>query len=80
METTIVKYVARDKDGSLHVFDKKPTRGDCYWFLYEPDSCKRIDENLFPELNWEDRYVLSVKIKADGEFEPIKKVFLREFE
>lgn len=46
-------WIARDKDGWLHLFSSKPERvrthfGDCYTDKWE------IDERQFPEITWEN--------------------------
>lgn len=61
-------WLARDKDGELWYFDKKPTRHECgYWMEPTPSTkCKRITTTLFLscELKWEDEPIeveISVK-------------------
>ena len=46
-------WIARDKDGGLHLFSSKPERirthfGDFYTDKWE------IDENLYPEVTWKN--------------------------
>lgn len=51
-------WVARDKDGNLHVFEVKPKRSidDCRW--WDRDCmCSAIDKNAFRDLKWEDEPV-----------------------
>ena len=55
-------YVARDKDGVLHVFNNQPTRQYPYkgsdkcgwWFESTTYTQMPISTDLFPELRWED--------------------------
>ena len=54
-------WIARDKDGKLHLFTfVKPVRKDEEGCWVKADcSCKfagsiRLDDNLFPQLSWED--------------------------
>lgn len=46
-------WIARDKRGSLYLFNNKPTRGID---IFEPNDgcCMEIDCDLFPEIRWED--------------------------
>ena len=53
-------WIARDEDGSLRIYNDEPIRSciDDKWTidfsktLY--DECMAIDDDLFPELKWED--------------------------
>ena len=52
-------WVARDKDGKLHLFNIKPYKNllECDSFKWYPDirAVKfKIDSSLFPDLTWED--------------------------
>lgn len=51
-------WVARDKDGNLHVFEVKPKRtmDDCRWWDRDY-MCSEIDRNAFRDLKWEDEPV-----------------------
>ena len=51
-------WVARDKDGNLHVFEVKPKRSidDCRWWDRDY-KCSAIDRNAFRDLKWEDEPV-----------------------
>ena len=51
-------WVARDKDGDLHVFEVKPKRciDDCRWWDRDY-KCSAIDRNAFRDLKWEDEPV-----------------------
>lgn len=49
-------WVARDKDGSLFIFNKKPYKLESSWGLInDPFYCVEIDNNIFPEVKWEDK-------------------------
>ena len=62
-------WVARDKDGNLHVFEVKPKRtmDDCRWWDRDY-MCSVIDKNAFRDLKWEDEPVCVklIIIKEDG--------------
>lgn len=55
-------WVARDKDECLWLFIDKPIRSqkNDWWevdtqnSLLRDDDCLQIDEELFPDLSWED--------------------------
>ena len=49
-------WIARDKDNSLCMYNKKPIRSDNMWELgYEGDIYAfPIPETWFPKLTWED--------------------------
>lgn len=48
------KYIARDKDGSLYIFNEKPTKEDEFWDT--PSYYCRLEafEHLFKFVQWED--------------------------
>ncbi len=51
-------YVARDQQGQLHLFDRKPERvkePECgYWRDPKGGRILDIDNRLFPEVKWTD--------------------------
>lgn len=52
------KYIARDLDGELYIFKRKPKKLKELWGYL--DNCRRIEEKFFRELSfsfikWEDR-------------------------
>lgn len=48
-------WIARDKDGTLWIFDKKPCKyGDIWRVENSYYSLSRISNFLFPEIRWED--------------------------
>lgn len=46
-------WLARDKDGHLWLYEKKPIKQPVYWVCVSGD-CQTLDLNLFPEVKWED--------------------------
>ena len=46
-------YVARDKDGHLCLYEKKPIKQPEHWACVSGD-CQILDLNLFPEVKWSD--------------------------
>lgn len=72
-------WIAREKYGYLYMFKTKPIRCDNHW---EPSSYSNgdycaIDDDWFPELNWEDDPIeLVPKIMIDNNsIEDIMKDF-----
>ena len=59
-------YIARDKDGVLCVFFKKPVKSDIWesWQLCSdnPHDFYKIDSSLFPEVKWEDEEPTKVEL------------------
>lgn len=51
-------YVARNRDGSLRLYDDKPIRGINIWYVMDKDGGYNggypVKSNLFPEVTWED--------------------------
>lgn len=47
-------WIARDKNGSLHLFSSKPFRNGPYWVSRVTDMDIYIHPSLFPEVKWED--------------------------
>lgn len=52
-------FIARNKDGGLHLFRNKPTRFGCgvgiYFDADTPNPYSyTIDRNAFPEVTWEN--------------------------
>ena len=48
----IVMWIARDKDGLLHLFEKKPIKTIYGW--YSPALVSTLPSYIFPEIKWED--------------------------
>lgn len=56
-------WVARDKNGTLKLFDSMPKRGELCgeWFNA---WCFKLNNDLFPDLKWEDEPIeVELKIK-----------------
>lgn len=50
-------WIARDKDGSLNLFESKPVRDVCgigIWFTSNGKSSASIQNYLYPEVTWEN--------------------------
>lgn len=45
-------YIARDKDGSLYLYEKAPIKEDSYWDTMS--GCIELDTDLYPEIMWEN--------------------------
>lgn len=59
-------WVARDKDGSLHLFFKDPRRGINDSWVGKPAG--HIDDTLFPEITWDTppkEIVILIKTKDE---------------
>ena len=50
------KYIAKDEDGELFVFEKKPIKKDSYWDYEALNNCLNfsIFTKLFKSIKWED--------------------------
>ena len=49
-------YIARDRDDTLTVFEKKPSKNMGSWTTRNGDTRSMfINEDLFPEIKWEDK-------------------------
>ena len=51
--TRLIRYVARDSDGILHVFTDKPEKGTLYWDSSDAHLTVLGDES-FKDVKWED--------------------------
>ena len=60
-------WVARDKNGALFLYvDRKPFKeNDVRWGLYFGDCDYRLDDSLFPEVQWSDAEPTKVKLVID---------------
>ena len=61
-------WVARDENGSLHIFEVEPRRySDDHAWWDRDYQCATLDKNDFPDLKWEDDpvYVKLIIIKED---------------
>lgn len=48
----VTMYIARDKDGLLHLFEEKPIKTIYGW--YSPTLVTTLPSYIFPEVKWED--------------------------
>ena len=53
--TTMIMWVARDKDGTLVLFNGEPIKEESVgrWDTYSPDGSMVIDRKSFPEITWD---------------------------
>lgn len=51
-----VLWAARDRDGSLYLYSRRPKRGDTCWYVRSTDSDDwyRMPEWIMPGVRWED--------------------------
>lgn len=60
-EATISGWVARDEDGTLCLYYKKPMRGKEEWF---GNYDRQLPEGTFPSLTWQDEPIeVEIQIK-----------------
>lgn len=62
-------WLARDRDGELYVFEKKPIKsvGDGEWFEFECGRLKTVEEtdDTFETVKWEDEFPTIVDKDGD---------------
>ena len=60
-------WIARDKDGRLFLYEKKPIGRDSTSWLISPNSNnEEIDDDWFPEVTWDTEPIeLVIKEKED---------------
>ena len=58
-------FIARDLDGSLYLYKPNPPiKGTKEWINeYESDIISRLDDDLFPEVKWEDEEPTEINIE-----------------
>lgn len=57
-------WAGRDENGELYLFWEKPRKGYSVW-LADPNPlgcCRRLDDALFPEVQWSDEEPTKVKL------------------
>ena len=60
-----VMWIARDKYGSLFIFDKKPKKLENSWWVMDGTfHCSEIDGNMFSEVKWEDEEPRELILKS----------------
>ena len=67
------KYIARDNNNELYIYNEKPTRSDCDWYLNDGILCRistRFFGNMFDFIKCEDEKPWSV--------EDLKKLEVRD--
>lgn len=67
-EAKLYGWVARDENGSLHLFEVEPSRIEDRGQWWDRDyNCTTLDKNDFPDLEWEDEpvYVKLIILKED---------------
>ena len=48
-------WIARDKDGELYLFSKKPYKKEEFWNMsWGTITVLQLPSELFPEVKWED--------------------------
>lgn len=58
------KYIARDNNNELYIYNEKPTRSDCDWYLNDGILCRisaRFFGNMFDFIKWEDEKPWSIE-------------------
>jgi hypothetical protein len=57
-------YAARDRDGDLYLYKKKPVKYSESWQLCSdnPHDFYKLDSSLFPEVKWEDEEPTEVEL------------------
>lgn len=62
----VVRYVARDKNGSLHLFSVEPTKTEEYGTWWDRDyPSEGLDQAAFPDVKWEDEAPTLVVVTLD---------------
>ena len=57
-------WVARDEDGSLYMYTDKPRKRRYNWYAPKVGYVK-LDDSLFPEVQWSDEEPTKVKLIID---------------
>ena len=64
-------WVARDDDGSLYMYSAKPKKLIDYWHAAGVGYMK-LDDSLFPEVQWSDKKPKEIKISIIDNMEKSK--------
>lgn len=58
-------FIARDSDGGLYLYySNPPIKSEEIWLpLYTPRNTFKIDNDLFPEVKWEDEEPTEINIE-----------------
>ena len=57
------KYIARDNNNELYIYNEKPTRRDCDWYLNDGIFCRistMFFGNMFAFIKWKDEEPWSI--------------------
>lgn len=72
MEDLNIFWVARDKNGSLTLFNVKPVADSSGYWVQDEEVCKfcfmPLDDGLFPNLKYEDGPI-QVRLAHDGNYD-----------
>ena len=68
---TIEAWVARDDDGSLYMYTAKPKKRSYNWYAPKVGYVK-LDDSLFPEVQWSDEEPTEVTITINVDEEQWK--------
>jgi hypothetical protein len=67
MEEKITAWAARDKDGTVCLYERKPEKGFYQWFSRECGQFAEIHDCIFSNVKWEDdepkEFELTIKFK-----------------
>ena len=64
------KYVARDQDGSLWIYEEKPTSTSCVGVWETWGNFKKIPKGLFPNIMWSDEEPTELTTVSNNPIEP----------
>ena len=68
---TLEAWVARDYDGSLYMYTDKPKKMSDSWYAGE-FGYVRLDDSLFPEVQWSDEEPKEIKLSIRNNMEESK--------
>ena len=68
---TLEAWVARDEDGMLYLYLAKPRKTSDYWNAPEFGYMK-LDDSLFPELQWSDEEPKEIRLSIRDNMEKSK--------
>ena len=63
-------WVARDYDGSLYMYSCKPEKMSGNW--YAPKGYMKLDDSLFPEVQWSDEEPKEIRLSIRDNMEKSK--------
>ena len=62
-------WLARDKSGCLYLYKGKPIKYSTYWRRPLPKDMIRLDNSLFPEVQWSDEEPTKVKLEIVKQYD-----------